>query len=82
MRRTWEANRADDWDKSLPPLLLAERITIFGELFEMRDVSFPRCIKSKNAVGNPQLVVFSDASKEVFGACAHAVWELEDESHV
>ena len=81
MRRTWEANRADDWDESLPPSLLAEWITIFEELFEMKNVSFPRCIKPKNAVGNPQLVVFSDASKEAFGACAYAVWELEDGSH-
>ena len=48
----------------------------------MRDVSFPRCFKPKIAVGNPQLVVFSDASKEAFGAWAFAVWELEDGCHV
>ena len=48
----------------------------------MRNSSFPRCIKPKNAVGNPPLVVSSDASKEAFGACAYAVWELEDGSHV
>ena len=47
----------------------------------MRDVSFPPCIKSKNAVGNPQLGVFSDASREAFSACAYAVRELEDGSH-
>ena len=82
MRRTWETNRAGDWNESFPRSVLAEWITIYGELFEMRDVSSPRCIKPKDALGNPQFVVFSDASKEVFGACAYAVWEFEDGSHV
>ena len=82
MRKIWETNRAGDWDESFPRSVLAEWITFHGEFFDMRDVSSPRCIKPKDALGNPQFAVFSDASKEVFGACAYAVSEIEDRSHV
>ena len=39
-------------------------------------------VSNQNALRNPKLVIFSDASKEAFGACAYAAWEFEDGSHV
>ena len=36
----------------------------------MEDINFRRCIKPKNAVGDPTLVIFSDGSDLPYGTCA------------
>ena len=41
-------------------------------------ISFKRCVKPENAIGNPMLVLFSDASVEAFGCCAYAVWKTDN----
>ena len=49
---------------------------LFIELFEMETVKFRRCIKPKDAVGNPDLIMFSDGSDEAYGTCACVRWNL------
>ena len=44
----------------------------------LRDISFPRCIKPADAVGNPSLVIFCDGSNDAFGACAYVRWERKN----
>ena len=43
-------------------------------MFRMENVSFYRSAKPDDAVADPTLVIFSDASEEAFGACAYARW--------
>ena len=37
-----------------------------------------RCVKPSDAVGEPILIIFSDASQDVYAACAYVRWEREN----
>ena len=67
-----------DWDEELPSEEQDEWAKLFAEIVKLNEVSFQRCLTPENAVGNPTLCVFSDASKNAFGACAYARWQLDD----
>ena len=47
-------------------------------LFELEKIVVLRCIKPAMSVGEPELVLFSDASKEAYGAAACVRWLLTD----
>ena len=68
--------RGISWDEDLPPDLLEKWKTLFEEMVQLNGVSFERCLTPPDAVGQPILCVFSDASEEAFGACAYARWQL------
>ena len=68
--------RGISWDEDLPPDLLEKWKTLFEEMVQLNGVSFERCLTPPDAVGQPTLCVFSDASEEAFGACAYARWQL------
>ena len=53
-------------------------VNFFIEMFELPQLSFKRSVKPVNATKNPVLVIFSDASKEAYGACCYIRWELSD----
>ena len=67
-----------DWDEAIPKALRDEWVRFFVELCEMEDISFKRCVKPDNAVGNPWLIIFSDGSQTAFGTCAYVRWECSD----
>ena len=48
----------------------------------MEDITFQRCIKPEEAIGDPILVLFSDGSENIFGTCAYARWQTENGSFV
>ena len=45
---------------------------------ELNDVTIERCLTPPNAVGNPILCIFYDASVDAFGTCAYSRWSLGD----
>ena len=47
----------------------------FDEMFDVETIAFKRCVRPKGAVGNPMLIIFSDASESAYGACAYIRWE-------
>ena len=51
---------------------------LFAEMKELKDVTIERCLTPPNALGNPILCIFSDASVEAFGTCAYSRWPLGD----
>ena len=67
-----------NWDDPIPMNERAEWVTFFRELFEMNFVEFVRATKPINATGEPVLIIFCDASKEAFGACAYIRWRTTD----
>ena len=53
-------------------------MTLFEEMTALNDVKFDRCMTPPGANGDRSLVVFCDASRLAFGACAYARWKLVD----
>ena len=47
----------------------------------MEKIEFRRCVRPRNAVGKPVLIIFGDASTRAFGGCAYVRWELDDGSY-
>ena len=78
LRKLWGHENKLDWDDPIPEHIKREWITFFEELFELEKVSIPRCIKPTMSVEAPELVLFSDASKEAYGAAAYVRWSLTD----
>ena len=52
----------------------------FIELADIQNLSFPRCLKPQNSVGDPQLIILSDGSEVAFGCAAYIRWQLDDGS--
>ena len=48
----------------------------------MEEITFQRCTKPEEAIGDPILVLFSDGSENIFGTCAYARWQTESGSFV
>ena len=68
--------RGISWDEELPPELSQKWKRLFQEMVQLNGVRFDRCLTPLNAIGQPVLCVFSDASEDAFGACAYARWQL------
>ena len=45
-------------------------------MVQLNGMRFDRCLTPPNAIGQPVLRVFSDASEDAFAACAYARWQL------
>ena len=59
------------WDDSLPESLTQSCVEFIKDMTQVPDMVFDRCVRPDEAVGDPSLITFSDASKEVFGACCY-----------
>lgn len=71
-----DRNAAYTWDDPLSDRLRAKWCSFFHEMYELENLTFDRCIKPNDAVGDPMLVIFSDASSLAYGACAYVRWKL------
>ena len=50
----------------------------FNDLKDMNQIRFTRCLKPMDAIGDPILIVFSDASKDAYAACAYVRWQRKN----
>ena len=62
----------------MPPEVKSKLMVLFEEMIALNDVKFESCLTLPNATGDPSLVVFCDASRLVFGACAYMRWKLNN----
>ena len=69
MQRLWQQGL--DWDQELPSAAREEWIRFFQEMGDLNHVTFERSLTPVDAIALPILCIFSDASKEAFGACAY-----------
>ena len=67
------------WDDSIPEIQRQEWLDFFRKMFSLDNISFNRSIKPDSAQGKPSLVLFSDASKQAFGACAYIRWMISND---
>ena len=79
---TDEPGSNHDWDNPLSSEMKNEWFIFFQSMFELNSIKFLRCIRPINAVGDPILIIFSDASFMAYGACAYIRYELKDGSYV
>ena len=80
LRETWLLGLG--WDDPIPPVLHQKWKNFFESLFELEDLSFPRCMRPANAVGNPWLILLSDGSDVAYGCAAYIRWHCSDGSVV
>ena len=66
------------WDDEVPPEVRRKWMALFEEIISLNNLKFERCLTLPNATGDPALVVFCDASRLAFGACAYMKWKLSD----
>ena len=66
------------WDDEVPVEVKRKWMNLFEGMMALNNVHFPRCLTPHDAIGSPILVVFCDASRLAFGACAYIRWKLVD----
>ena len=71
LRRLWGTEPKLDWDDPIPEENQQNWSIFFNDLKDMNQIRFTRCLKPMDAIGDPILVVFSDASKDAYAACAY-----------
>ena len=78
MRKLWTLEKSLGWDDPVPEDIGVEWQNFMKEMDVLEKVTFRRCLKPSTAYGDPDLVVFSDGSKEAFGAAAYVLWETNE----
>ena len=68
LQQLWQIGLS--WDEEVPANERIKWMTLSEEMTALNDVKFDRCLTPPGANGDPSLVVFCDASRLVFRACA------------
>ena len=77
MRRKLQMHKPKlKWDDPIPEKLHQEWSSFFIEMLEVESLSFQRCLRPENSIGNPDLIIFSDGSEEAYAAVAYARWDM------
>ena len=66
------------WDEVMPQYMYDRWRKLFKEMYELETLTFHRCVKPEDAVDKPVLVIFADASKLAYGACAYLRWKVRE----
>ena len=74
MQELWQFGLG--WDDEVPPEIRRKWFKLFEDMIALNSVKFERCITPPDTSGNPSLIIFCDASRRAFGACAYARWKL------
>ena len=67
------------WDDPIPPHIEREWKKFVLQIPELSTLSFRRSITPSDAIGKPQLIIFTDGAKAAYGAVAYARWKVEGE---
>ena len=70
------ANKGSHWDDTVDEQTIHNWKDLFLSLYDLEDLKFLRCLKPKNAIGNPILIIFSDGSQWAFGCVGYLRWML------
>ena len=82
MRKLWVSEPILGWDDPLPDSLKEDWTKYFKEVPMLREIAFPRAVKSKDAMGHPELVILSNGSMEAYGTVSYVRWELKNEMRI
>ena len=76
MQELWQLGL--DWDEDVPPNKKTKWTELFKEMALLNEVKLERCLTPLDAMNNPWLIIFCDASRLAFGTCAYVRWQLLD----
>ena len=77
LRKVWASSPSIGWDDPLPNELQREWSSFRESLQYVRSLTFKRALKPKEAKA-PALIIFSDGSKDAYGAAAYICWQTPD----
>lgn len=80
MRKSW-AYKTIDWDDLISEALQKEWESFFKECILLKYLNFPRSIKAEDTVGQPDLVIFLDGSKDAYATVSYARWKKADDNY-
>ena len=66
------------WDQPLSEEIKLQWVEVLTRIKQAEEITFRRCIKPLNTLGNPSLIICSDGSEDAMCATAHIRWERED----
>ena len=69
-----------DWDDHVPDSIQVEWLEVFQSFLWLNEISFKRCVKPIDCVGDPVMITFCDVSELAFGACCYLRWQVKDGS--
>ena len=78
IRLVWTCEPKVGWDDEVPTEISQRWRQLTSELESISDIHFKRSTQPDGAVGDPDLVIFSDGSQDAYGAVAYARWKLVD----
>ena len=70
-----------DWDDPVPNSIQEEWLEVLQSFLRLKEISFKRCVKPIDYVGDPVMITFCDASELAFGACCYLRWQVKDGSY-
>ena len=82
VRKLWAHEPKLRWDDPVPESINQNCIEFIKDMVQVQSISFDKCIRPDEAVGDPSLITFSDALMEVFGTCCYLQWKTVQGSYV
>ena len=76
MQELWQLGFG--WYEEVPPELKRKWMKLFEEMVALNNFKFKCCLTPPDAIEDPLLVLFCDASRLAFDTCAYARWKLPD----
>ena len=79
MKTLWKTDgKSISWDDTISKHLRDAWIQFFFELKDVKELTFKRCLKPTNVIGEPTLISFSDGSEDAFAAWCYVRSTLAD----
>ena len=77
LRKVWAYSPKIGWDDAIPNEILNEWNTFMMDMPNIQNLGFERSLTPEDAIGKPFLIIFSDGSKEAYGAVVYIRWKTE-----
>ena len=69
------------WDDPVPNEIISDWVKFCFNIPMVKKLSLNRCMKPINAIGDPIMITFCDASELAFGSCTYFRWLTTDGSY-
>ena len=78
MRKLYRMDSQLGWDDDVPNDMKQEWVEVVQSVKESEGITFQRCVRPADAIGNPELIICSDGSEQAMCATAYLRWRRPD----